>query len=136
MKQTNQYKLNLIESGDQFSPAPLNENAERLETALADGLKIAVGNYKGTNVYGAGNPNRLTFGFQPMLVFVSRTNTAFYGGMPWLRGTSRGLPNISPNQREVALNWEENGLSWYSDTNAMYQLNTGDVEYAYVAIGK
>ena len=34
MKQTNQYKLNLIESGDQFSPAPLNENAQKVEAAL------------------------------------------------------------------------------------------------------
>ena len=34
MQQTNQYKFNLIESGDQFSPAPLNENAQKVENAF------------------------------------------------------------------------------------------------------
>ena len=34
MQQTNQYKLNLIESGDHFSPIPLNENAQKVEDVL------------------------------------------------------------------------------------------------------
>lgn len=34
MKQTEHYKLNLIESTDTFSPTPLNENATLLEQAL------------------------------------------------------------------------------------------------------
>lgn len=36
MQQTEKYKLNLIETSDPFSPAPLNENAEKTEAALAD----------------------------------------------------------------------------------------------------
>lgn len=35
MQQTEVYKLNLIETTDPFSPAPLNENTEKLETALS-----------------------------------------------------------------------------------------------------
>ena len=35
MQQTKNYKLNLIETSDTFSPAPLNENAEKTEAALA-----------------------------------------------------------------------------------------------------
>ena len=35
MQQTNQYKLNLIEKTDTFSPDPLNENAEKVEAQLA-----------------------------------------------------------------------------------------------------
>lgn len=35
MQQTSKYKLNLIETSDRFSPDPLNENAEKLETQLA-----------------------------------------------------------------------------------------------------
>ena len=43
MQQTETLKLNLIETGDPLSPAPLNENAEKLETALAalDGTAAA-----------------------------------------------------------------------------------------------
>ena len=36
MQQTNQYQLNLIESGDTFSAAPLNENAETVAAVLAN----------------------------------------------------------------------------------------------------
>ena len=35
MQQTPTYKLNLIETSDLFSPNPLNENAQKLEAALA-----------------------------------------------------------------------------------------------------
>ena len=35
MQQTENLKLNLIETGDPISPAPLNENAQKLEAALA-----------------------------------------------------------------------------------------------------
>ena len=34
MQQTQAYKLNLIETSDTFSPAPLNENAQKLEQAV------------------------------------------------------------------------------------------------------
>lgn len=34
MKQTTKYQLNLMESGDAFSPDPLNENTQALENAL------------------------------------------------------------------------------------------------------
>lgn len=35
MRQTDHYKLNLIDAMDTFSPAPLNENTELLEQALS-----------------------------------------------------------------------------------------------------
>ena len=34
MQQTTKYQLNLMETSDAFSPAPLNENAQKLESAL------------------------------------------------------------------------------------------------------
>lgn len=36
MKQTTKYQLNLMESGDAFSPDPLNENTQALENALVE----------------------------------------------------------------------------------------------------
>ena len=41
MQQTDKYQLNLIEPSDTFSPAPLNENAQKLEEALQGGLTAA-----------------------------------------------------------------------------------------------
>lgn len=41
MQQTETYKLNLMETTDTFSPAPLNENTQKLEEALRDGLEAA-----------------------------------------------------------------------------------------------
>lgn len=57
MQQTDKYKLNLIETGDPLSPAPLNENAEKTEAALEahtaritalENCRIMVGQYCGT----------------------------------------------------------------------------------------
>ena len=55
MQQTQNLKLNLIETGDPLSPLPLNENAEKLDAALTDvsrrviqleGCRIIVGVYQ------------------------------------------------------------------------------------------
>ena len=35
MQQTQTYKLNLIETSDTFSPAPLNENMEKVEAGIS-----------------------------------------------------------------------------------------------------
>ena len=35
MQQTDKYQLSLIDRNDTFSPAPLNENAQKLEAAIA-----------------------------------------------------------------------------------------------------
>ena len=85
MQQTQTYKLNLIETSDTFSPAPLNENMEKVEAgisaeaaarqsgdaALAQRVtmlelhKIAVGTYKGT-----GSEVTVNLGFAPELLMV------------------------------------------------------------------
>ena len=58
MRQTETYKLNLIETSDTFSPQPINENVQTIEAALsavaAEGVKLAAGSYTGTNTYGSG----------------------------------------------------------------------------------
>lgn len=84
MQQTPNYKFNLIETSDTFSPAPLNENAEKTETALdslaavdsALGSRIATlelhcfsaGSYKGN---GASAGQLVDVGFAPKVVFAS-----------------------------------------------------------------
>lgn len=91
MQQTETLKLNLIETGDPISPAPINENAEKLEAALAalDGTaadlqgrvtvleakKMVVGTYEGTGSYGLGSQT-IKLGFSPLALIVSCYNNA------------------------------------------------------------
>ena len=77
MQQTSKYQFNLVDATDDFSPDPLNQNAEKTETLIAGvesdlaalttavgegghNCRIAFGSYQGTGTYGAGSPNSLT----------------------------------------------------------------------------
>lgn len=95
MKQTNQYKLNLIEKDDTFSPDPLNDNTAKLEAALnaasaasaaqdaaleqriivLEGHKIAVGTYTGN---GADSQviQTIRVGFSPRVVWIQNATSA------------------------------------------------------------
>lgn len=88
MQQTETYKLNLIETDDNFSPNPLNENTQKLETTLAalnaggearaaeiagldqrlkafEARKFAAGTFKGT-----GQSLNVTLDFTPKVVII------------------------------------------------------------------
>lgn len=163
MQQTETYKLNLIESTDTFSPAPLNENMQAIEGALdaqaallnrhantlnqlaAADLKIAMGTYTGTGSCGSDNKNSLTFNFQPKLVLVM-------GGAQsclFLRGFEAGLGHgcVSGDADRLIQTaaWSGNTLTWYvheaiGDVGsfqlwASHQLNATNTTYHYLAIG-
>lgn len=95
MQQTENLKLNLIETGDPISPAPINENAEKLEAALMalngadaaldarvtllEAKKIYFGTYTGDGVYGKGDQT-IDLGYSPLALIVyghSNTRIAF-----------------------------------------------------------
>ena len=156
MQQTDTYKLNLIESGDTFSPAPLNENMEKVEEALltqADAmdalssgqLNCITGTYTGSGKFGESDPNTLTFPFEPKLVLVmSETQFCLFA-----RGASKGMGrdnHTSPDDRYIQeVTWNGNTLSWYIDQansetgsfvlSAAHQMNSGKATYSYLAIG-
>ena len=84
MKQTEKYGLNLLEMKDAISPAPLNENAQVIETLLhnlsvaAEGqLKIASGSYTGT---GTMSVSIETPGVKPRAMLVRRQPLIGCGG--------------------------------------------------------
>lgn len=106
MQQTETYKLNLIETSDTFSPAPLNENAQKIEAQLQavqtaqsvevaaldqrltvlEGHKAAAGTYKGNvpfNDYDSWQSIQL--GFTPRFVIVQSPTVC-----TWM--TSTGYP--------------------------------------------
>ena len=145
MQQTNQYKFNLIESGDQFSPAPLNENAEKTEQALKmlvqavekakeSGLQALSGNYVGNGTSGSGNPNTLTFPFKPLVVIIANPESAASGGT-WLQGITSGRTLTGETTAIATLSWNGNSLSWYHYNSAAKQLNEDGKTYLYLALG-
>lgn len=78
MKKTGAYRLNLMESLDVLSAKPLNENAEKIENALAaqesalsGKLMMAAGCYTGTGTRSVTVP---TPGFTPRAMLLRRTS--------------------------------------------------------------
>lgn len=71
MRQTENYGLNLPETADLLSPKPLNENAEKVDAALAalaaGCVMMASGSYTGN---GAGSVTIQTPGFTPKVVLM------------------------------------------------------------------
>ena len=156
MQFTNQYKLNLIETTDTFSSAPLNENMEKVEAAFlaqtdamdvlsAGQLNCVTATYKGNGKYGESNPNTLTFEFEPKFVLIMG-DTEF---CLFARGASRGLGrcnySTSSDRYVQSVTWNGSTMSWhiyktYSDSSsyvvdASHQLNTDKEVYTYLAIG-
>ena len=78
MQQTTKYQFNLVDTTDDFSPAPLNQNMEKVEEKLGgleeslatvmetvDGHKLAVGSYRGS-----GGTKNVSVGFKPVMVII------------------------------------------------------------------
>jgi hypothetical protein len=142
MQQTNQYKLNLIENGDQFSPAPLNENAQKVEAvlagiqqqvALAGNCKKMIGSYIGTGGYGNESANTLTFSEAPQLVFVFRKQDSFFAVL--IPGVTKGILFNGSSLSAYTTIWSNDNktVKWFCSTNAGYQLNEQSVTYQYFA---
>lgn len=128
------------------SALPANPKVtDALKSLATVGLcKIATGNYTGTDVFGVGNENSLTFDFSPLLVAVAG------GYKPTGVGTThsecgillRGVYGVtltqSPNYACKLLNatWSfSNGkVTWWAES-ARDQLNDSRITYRYVAIG-
>lgn len=113
--------------------------------------KIEMGSYVGTGgAYGSGNPNSLTFGFAPKMVFILyrvnnsdslgyhhefvlffpfaiRTEFLQYG---YFLSSSQGM-----SSNDFFSKFEGNTLSWYSKSSVMTQFNLSGFIYKYIAIG-
>ena len=113
MQQTETYQLNLIETSDTFSPAPLNENTQKLEGIIAAGTsaeaqaradadaaldarvtalearKIAIGTYHGTGntVY-----QTISVGFNPIFVLAAPIHNVPFTAIPGQTGVIEIVP--------------------------------------------
>ena len=108
---------------------------------LGDKTSIETGSYVGTGTSGSGNPNTLTFGFEPKFVHIQsysigNGDSTGYGFAFFLSG-ARGF-TIGPSSSNdlFSLNdiLNKNILSWYQD-NEYAQLNEKKVKYFFAALG-
>lgn len=102
--------------------------------------KIETGSYVGTGTYGANNPNTLTFGFKPKMVFMTdgRDNfderyTMFF---PWIESLKTiNIFKVSQNDYQLNTTISGNTISWFTTSNASFQWNEANRKYCYLAIG-
>lgn len=108
---------------------------------LGDKTSIETGSYVGTGTSGSGNPNTLTFGFEPKFVHIQsysigNGDSTGYGFAFFLSGT-RGFtigPSSSNDLYSLNAKFNKNILSWYQD-NEYAQLNEKKVKYFFAALG-
>ena len=150
MKQTETYKLSLIETSDTFSPDALNDNAEALEKELAridaalgtkapqteiariDAalVKFASGTYVGDGTKG----RRIDLPFTPKVAFVTNAmgqtytgNNLYHGGL-----AVEGHPIMSSTS--IIVEVVEGGVQ-VSQSSSYYSSNTTGTTYHYFALG-
>ena len=110
-------------------------------------VKIETGSYVGTGTSGSGNPNTLTFPFEPKFVVILRgsgsTSPSYNAGDPKNAPLfmARGINGITQQGGSSAAywgynsaEWDGNSVKWYSN-DASKQKNLSDSTYYYVAIG-
>lgn len=108
---------------------------------LGDKTSIETGSYVGTGTSGSGNPNTLTFGFEPKFVHIQsysigNGDSTGYGFAFFLSGT-RGFtigPSSSNDLYPLNAKFNKNILSWYQN-NEYAQLNEKKVKYFFAALG-
>lgn len=108
---------------------------------LGDKTSIETGSYVGTGTSGSGNPNTLTFGFEPKFVHIQsysigNGDSTGYGFAFFLSG-ARGFtigPSSSNDLFPLNAKFNKNILSWYQD-NEYAQLNEKKVKYFFAALG-
>ena len=108
---------------------------------LGDKTSIETGSYVGTGTSGSGNPNTLTFGFEPKFVHIQsysigNGDSTGYGFAFFLSGT-RGFtigPSSSNDLFSLNAKFNKNILSWYQ-ANEYAQLNEKSVKYFFTALG-
>ena len=111
MQQTSKYQFNLVENTDDFSPAPLNQNMEKVEEELetleeslatvmetVDGHKLAVGSYQGN-----GGSQTINVGFNPTAVLVVNQRVDVVDGYSVAMQVPGGSSFSNPNDTVLAL---------------------------------
>ena len=146
MQQTSKYQFNLIDSGDTFSPAPLNDNMEKVEealgavdtaldekialamTALGSGgqtARIVYGSFAGTGY----TSKTISFEFKPLLVFL--TDPAVTSNSVTVATLIRP---ISTNNAVTKVVWTDNSVTYGNSSSCAYNTSGNTIYYCAVGI--
>lgn len=123
-----------IQNGAAYSPA------NKPTAADLGAAKVEAGWYTGTNTYGSGNPTRISFSFDPKIIFVmqdtSQTMATTNGTVIFYRANPNYLAihSINETSRKITGYYSNKTLSFYAADMAAYQQNSLGT-YSYVAIG-
>ena len=162
MQHTSKYQFKLIEGTDNFSPAPLNQNAQKTEAALVameesltgqieemEGslaslaanvgtagktARIAWGSYTGTGTYGASAPTVFSCDFYPVLLVAEWENYEYGHPLVLLNGVTV-MPTVFGSYHAVSVAWTSRQVSIYSTTAADVQFNMEGATYHYMILG-
>lgn len=115
-----------------FGLNPVIYTVDTKGNPVAIGAQIETGSYKGTGTKGQADQTAITLPFAPKLFVVNDSGylTAFIDGITYT--VFRNNPS-SPNYIYYTIG--DNGISWYNEQDATYQLNTKATTYYYIAIG-
>ena len=107
---------------------------------LGNKVQIETGSYVGTGAYGSSNPNSLTFGFEPKLVFISGGGTQ--SPITMLISESiqpLGVLSSGSGESVSVLSYVSATIgkktTWYSTGNENAQANKQGESYTYIALG-
>ena len=134
------FLVNKMQQVTGYPATPAGTTIEYLGV-LGDKTSIETGSYVGTGTSGSGNPNTLTFGFEPKFVHIQAGNIgkedssgfkfAFF--VLGTKGFSIG-PGSANELYNLNAKFDGNTLSWYLG-NAAQQLNTKSANYFFIALG-
>lgn len=164
MNRTSSYNLCQWEETDRVRRTDFNEDNVKIDQALGalrDGkaeaaalsalsvamagkgnCRVAAGSYTGSGTFGENSPNRLTFPFKPLVVFISG------GKNPCIlmAGETDYQQSLGMLEAVWKLSWTGNTLSWYissvsyfngssADKSGSTQFNESGRLYHYAVIG-
>lgn len=129
MQETKTYRLNLIEGSDDFSPAPLNQNMERVEAALDALPKFHIISWTGDG----GSTRRISFPFQPRMVILSQAYFSGAGTLAVIYGQEKGYRMNSNGGGDVLnMTWSGKELSMsknYYNASDDVHFNAANAKY-------
>ena len=89
--------------------------------------RIVYGSYTGSGLYGADNPNTLSFSGYPLAVFLN--NSVFL-----IQGTASYSADLEYPNATSTVSWSGNSVSWYNSVSAKWQFSSEGGTYRYVAL--
>lgn len=108
-----------------------------IEDILGSAVKVETGTYVGTGTYGSGSPNVLYCDSTPMLLLIVAESARFSLAINTFVGGSYdfGVSSSDAGDKKITMNWGDNSVSWYGDTEA-YQMNSNGNRYTYFLLCK